>query len=142
MEALYKDEQIFELIPQRPPMVMVDTFFGIHDGVSLSGLTVKEDNIFCKNGVLHESGIIEHIAQSAAARAGYIFVRNNEAVPVGFIGSVDKLVIRFLPQTGGQLRTQISILQQLGDITMVNADVKMNEELVANCRMKIFLQKE
>ena len=80
-------EGILNLIPQRPPIVMVDSFCGIEDDCSYSGLTVTDDNIFCQEGKLQEAGIIEHIAQSAAARIGYIYLQKNEPVPLGFIGS-------------------------------------------------------
>ena len=71
-------EGILNLIPQRPPTVMVDSFCGIEDNCSYSGLTVTDDNIFCQEGKLQEAGIIEHIAQSAAARIGYIYLQKNE----------------------------------------------------------------
>ena len=38
-------EGILNLIPQRPPIVMVDSFCGIEDNCSYSGLTVTDDNI-------------------------------------------------------------------------------------------------
>ena len=76
-------EGILNLIPQRPPIVMVDSFCGIEDNCSYSGLTVTDDNIFCQEGKLQEAGIIEHIAQSAAARIGYIYLQKNEPVPLG-----------------------------------------------------------
>ncbi len=73
-------EGILNLIPQRPPIVMVDSFCGIEDNCSYSGLTVTDDNIFCQEGKLQEAGLVEHIAQSAAARIGYIYLQKNEPV--------------------------------------------------------------
>ena len=131
---------ILELIPQRPPMVMVDAFYGMEDGVSQSGLTVADGNIFCQGGVLREPGIVEHIAQSAAARAGYIFKMKNEPVPLGFIGSVDKLKISRLPKVGDTLRTTISVMQEMGGLSLISAATEDNEGPVAECRMKIFLK--
>lgn len=134
--------EIYQLIPQRPPIVMVDAFFGIEENQSYSGLTVTEDNMFCQTGRLQEPGIIEHIAQSAAARIGYIYLQQNEPVPLGFIGSVDKLRIEHLPEVGSKLYTEITVVQELFDITLIAAKVKSGETLVAECKMKIFLKKE
>ncbi|MBO7495794.1 MAG: hydroxymyristoyl-ACP dehydratase [Salinivirgaceae bacterium] len=131
---------ILDLIPQRPPMVMVDAFYGVEDGTSRSGLTVESGNIFCKGGVLREPGIVEHIAQSAAARAGYIFKMKNEPVPLGFIGSVDKLTIHRLPRVGNKLQTTISVMQEMGGLSLISAKTEDNEGPVAECRMKIFLK--
>ena len=98
-EVIIQGEGILNLIPQRPPIVMVDSFFGIEKNHSYSGLTVTADNIFYETGKLQEAGIIEHIAQSAAARIGFLYTRQGEKVPLGFIGSVDKLKIYDLDET-------------------------------------------
>ncbi len=141
-KAIIHGERILGLIPQRPPIVMVDSFFGIEENCSYSGLTVTSDNIFCEAGKLQEPGIIEHIAQSAAARIGFIYTRQGEKVPLGFIGSVDKLKIYDLPEVRMKLFTEITVVQEVFDITLVSAQVKAGEELIAECRMKIFIKKE
>lgn len=141
-EAIIHGEGILNLIPQRPPIVMVDSFFGIEESHSYSGLTVTADNIFCEAGRLQEPGIIEHIAQSAATRIGFIYTRQGENVPLGFIGSVDKLKIYDLPEIGMKLLTEITVVQEVFDITLISAQVKVEEEPIAECRMKIFIRKE
>ena len=140
-EAIIHGEGILGLIPQRPPIVMVDSFFGIEENCSYSGLTVTPDNIFCEAGKLQEPGIIEHIAQSAAARIGFIYTRQGAQVPLGFIGSVDKLRIYDLPEVGMKLFTEITVAQEVFDITLIAAQVKADEKLIAECRMKIFIKK-
>jgi predicted hotdog family 3-hydroxylacyl-ACP dehydratase len=47
---------------------------------------VKEDNIFVVSGVLKEPGMIESIAQTVAAREGYISKLENKPVRLGYIG--------------------------------------------------------
>lgn len=140
-EAIIHGEGILGLIPQRPPIVMVDSFFGIEENCSYSGLTVTPDNIFCEAGKLQEPGIIEHIAQSAAARIGFIYTQQGAQVPLGFIGSVDKLRIYDLPEVGMKLFTEITVVQEVFDITLIAARVKADEKLIAECRMKIFIKK-
>ena len=71
IDPLYKGEGIKELIPQRAPIMMVDTFYKADETDCETGLTVLSDNIFCENGDLLEPGMIEHVAQSASAHAGY-----------------------------------------------------------------------
>lgn len=132
-------EDIQKLIPQRPPMVMLDAFYGLEGEVSASGLNVREENLFCRDGHLLESGLIEHIAQSAAARVGYICLQSGQPIPLGFIGSVDKLSIYALPKLGDTLRTEISVVQELMNISLVGAEVRVGDTLVADCKMKIVL---
>ena len=130
---------ILELIPQRAPIVMVDKFLGIEDGVSYTQFDVLEDNIMVEEGVLSECGLIEHIAQSAAARVGYIFKSQNQNIPIGYIGSVNKFSVESLPAVGRQIKTEVKVLQEVGGISLIEAVCKVADEVIANCRMKIFL---
>lgn len=139
---LLKKEELYDVIPQRPPIVMVDAFYGIEDGVSYTGFTVEESCIFSSDGVLDESGIIEHMAQSAAARVGYLYKNRNEASPIGFIGSVDDVMIEDLPKVGETLRTQLRIEQEVLNITLISAEVETGGRKIASGKMKIFLKKE
>lgn len=140
-QPIYSGDAIWKLIPQREPMVMVDQFFGIEEHDSFSGLTVSEGNLFCRNGVLTEEGVIEHFAQSAAARIGFLFVQNKEAVPVGFIGAVSKFVVYSHPSVGSELWTVVSIIQEVGNITLAGAKSWVGDELVAEGELKIYLNK-
>lgn len=133
---------IYKLIPQRPPMVMVDSFDGFVDDISLTSLKIVNSNILCNDDELSESGIIEHVAQSAAARVGYISITNNREVPLGFIGSVDKFQINRKPKIGETLITKIKVVQHVFGITLICAEVYSNDELIAIGNMKIFLQED
>lgn len=136
-KALVQGEHILEYIPQRPPIVMVDTLWDIAGNSSLSGLTVREDNMFCKDGVLQDSGLIEHIAQSAALRIGYIYKSRGESVPLGYIGSINKLAIDHLPKTGEELSTEIIIEQEVFGITLLSAYIYVGGRKITECQMKV-----
>lgn len=134
-------DALLALIPQREPMVMVDTFLGLDGDTSYTALTITPENLFCEQDRFQETGIIEHIAQSAAARTGYLCGQKGEPVPTGYIGSVDKMRIYSLPPVGSRLHTEIKVEQVVGDITLISARVKVEEEVVAEGKMKIFLGK-
>ena len=121
---------------------MVDNFYGIIDNCSYSSLDIVEQNIFCSNGKLDECGIIEHIAQSAALRVGYTYKSQGKEIPIGFIGSVNNLEIVEFPLIGEQLQTTITIEQEFMSFTVIKAITQSNDKLIAQCRMKIFLQEE
>ena len=97
-KTLITGEEILEYIPQRPPVVMVDTFYGIDErGCARSGLTVTADNLFVADGVLDECGIVEHIAQSVAL----------VGKPAALMNKEDKMrAIGFLSQSGAFLVTK------------------------------------
>lgn len=139
-QAIVENNEILEYIPQRPPIVMIDEFFGVEDNRSVTALTIKEDNILCENGELCECGVIEHIAQSAAMRVGYFYKNAGKTVPIGFIGAVNKFTIYMQPKVADKITTEIKVEQELINITLISAIVRCNCEIVAECTMKIFLQ--
>ena len=139
-QAIISNDEVLEFIPQRAPIVMVDEFFGVENNLSVSALTIMEDNIFCECGALVECGVIEHIAQSAALRMGYIFRTAGKNVPIGFIGSVNKFRIFRLPKVSETLTTEIRVEQEIMNITLISAVVRIEQRVIAECTMKIFLQ--
>ena len=135
------------LIPQKPPIEMVDKLWFNDETTTISGFTVKENNIFCENGFFREPGIIENIAQTAALRVGYIvslMEKSGEKVdpPVGYIGAIKKLVIHQLPKAGSELRTEVKIQHVVFDVTLISGKTMLNGETIAECEMKIFLKKD
>jgi 3-hydroxyacyl-[acyl-carrier-protein] dehydratase len=138
---------VFALLPQKPPMEMVDKLWFHDDSHSISGLLVKEDNIFCKNGFLCEPGLMENIAQTAGLRLGYIVYqqqKNGEAIkpPLGYIGAIKNLIIHQLPPVGAELKTEIFVQAVVFDVTLISAKSTMKGEPVASCEMKIFLKQD
>lgn len=141
MKALYDKEHITRLIPQREPMVQVDEFFGIgEDGIATAGLTVREENIFCEEGHLSLEGLTEHMAQSAAARAGYEAVQRGEEVRLGFIGAVRGLSVVRLPRCGERLTTSVEVVEQVMGIALISLVCRVGDEEIASCSMKIFTE--
>ena len=110
---MHNGSDILELIPQRPPIVMVDKFLGIEDNVSRTEFSISEDNIFVDNGEFSECGLIEHIAQSAAARVGYVFKSKDMPIPIGYIGSVNDFKLIENPRVGDTISTTVEILQEV-----------------------------
>ncbi|MBN1113445.1 MAG: hydroxymyristoyl-ACP dehydratase [Bacteroidales bacterium] len=131
---------IIDLIPQRPPMVMIDQLELCTIDITITNFTIKADNIFCKDGLFNEPGLIENIAQTAAARAGYIAKQKNEEPVVGFIGSVKRLKINTLPKVGSQITTSVESLHDIGNVSIVKGVIKQNNEVIAECEMNIFLE--
>lgn len=139
---LLTGNELLALIPQRPPMVLVDRFYGMNEQGSYTGLRIEASCLFCTDGQMDECGVTEHIAQSAAVRVGYLYKSRGEAIPVGFIGSVNKMTWHALPVVGDELRTTIRVEQEIFDITLISATVEVNGRLIAEGQLKIFLKKD
>ena len=129
---------ILELLPQRPPFVMVDRLTDYSETQSSCSLTIRPDNVFCENGEFAAAGLIEHIAQTCAARLGYYnkYILKT-GVRLGFIGEVKDLSIVRLPREGETLDTTIVVMQEIFDVTLVSAEVRVGTETIATTRLKI-----
>jgi predicted hotdog family 3-hydroxylacyl-ACP dehydratase len=128
-----------ELIPQREPFVLVDEIIECSGERTLTGFSFDSSHILCRDGLLLEAGIIENFAQSAAAGAGYHFVSQGLDIPIGFIGSVDKLKINFKPSAGDILETEVTVTHKVMSVTVVDCISKVKDQVVATCKMKIFI---
>ena len=132
-------ENIQSLIPQRPPFVMVDKLLSVTETATTTGFSIKADNIFVQDGVFKEPGLVENIAQTAAAGAGYVSHTQNKPVLVGYIGAVNNLQVFALPKTGDELITEITTENQIFDVTLIAGKITCNGQLIAQCKMKIFI---
>ena len=136
------DTDIRRLIPQRDPIMMVDTLAEVDEesGVALTHLTIRGDNFFIKrDGLLSECGLIEHIAQSASAFAGYKALSEKGAgdPPKGLIGEVKRFSCHRRPALGETLDTTITFGIEVAGVTLLTGETRVNGELIADARMKI-----
>ena len=138
MKAL--DFNIIELIPQRTPFIMVDRVISYTGSSVITEFTADFENIFCEDGEFIEAGIIENIAQSAAAMEGCIAKENKHAVRLGFIGSVKSLKIYRNACIEELLTTSVEVINQVIGINIIKGELRSNNELLAECEMNIFLQ--
>ena len=130
---------ILTLLPQQEPFVMVGrlTHFDVEKTVTRT--TVKPDNIFVDNGFFTSSGIIENIAQTCAARIGYVnkYILR-KGIQLGFIGAIRNLRLHRLPAAGQEIETAIVTVEEVFGMTLVTATVKSGDnDIIAECEMKI-----
>jgi len=134
--------RITDLIPQRPPIIMVDKIVFCDDKTTITKFFIKSDNIFCYNNKFREPGLIENIAQSAAARAGFLNKQKNGRPEIGFIGSIKDLTIYFLPDANSEITTEITFVGEVLDFTIIAGKTICNDKTVAECEMRIFIKHE
>jgi 3-hydroxymyristoyl/3-hydroxydecanoyl-(acyl carrier protein) dehydratase len=132
-------DDIQQLIPQRPPFVMIDKLLSVTETATITGFNIPGNNIFVENGVFKEPGLVENIAQTAAASAGYVAHTGNKPVRVGYIGAVNGLQVFALPKAGDELITEITTENQIFDVTLISGKITCNGQLIAQCKMKIFI---
>jgi 3-hydroxyacyl-[acyl-carrier-protein] dehydratase len=126
-------------IPQKEPMVMVDEVLS-HTGIeTVTRFVIRNDNVFVDKGLFTEPGLIENMAQTAAAGTGVATAMQDKEAPVGFIGGISRLKITALPPSGAGLVTTATVMHTVGNATIIRAEVNSGDDTIASCEMKIFL---
>ncbi len=139
---MIKDFDILELLPQRPPFVMVDKLTHDDETSTRSTFTVREGNLFCFGDRMEEAGLIENMAQTCAARMGYrsrTEPQSDGTVRVGFIGAIRGITIVRAPLVGEVLTTTVEVKEEIFSTSLVETKVEVGGEVIASGSMKIFL---
>jgi hypothetical protein len=106
-----------------------------------TGFVINKDNIFVEQGKFNEAGLLENIAQTAAAGIGYTAGRGETAAEIKYIGSVRNFEILELPKVNDELTTTITIEEKIFDAVIVNGTTWCNNVLIARCEMRVFSAK-
>ena len=145
---------VTELLPQRPPFVMIDCLTGFSETTTETRLTARPGTgpvhsaparaygLLVQDGRLSVYGLVENIAQTCAARLGYASYILHKPVRIGFIGAVRGCKIKRLPLVGETLETRIEVKEEIFGLTLVDAEVRLDGETIAETQMKIALEKE
>lgn len=129
-----------KLLPQQAPFVMIGQLLAADAQRTISRFRVDASSVLFSDGVFSEAGLIENIAQTAAAGVGYHYQQLQQPAPIGYIAAVKSLKIGRLPSAGAELTTEVEVKNQVLDFTIVHGSVRIGEELIAECEMRIFLK--
>lgn len=131
---------IMKLLPHRAPMLMVDGLYYFSNDKTIATLTVLETNIFTEHNKLAESGLIEHMAQTAALMTGYKHTNKNLPVREGFIASIKNLKIEALPKINETISTEVKTTFEMTKMTNVALVSKQNGDVLATAEMTLVLK--
>lgn len=137
-EQALRQIDIHELLPQQEPFVMIDTLVHFDRTLTVTETTVKADNIFVENGCFSASGLMENIAQTCAARIGYVnkYILK-KGIQLGFIGAVRNFEIIELPKVGDLITTHVDVKEEVFGMTLAEAYMACNGKKIVTTEMKI-----
>ena len=145
---LYTEEQlraidIHELLPQQEPFVMIGCLTQIDEVRTVTETVVSPQNIFVDDGQFSASGLIENIAQSCAARIGFVnkYILHN-GIQIGVIGAVKNFQVVSLPKAGQTINTTVDTVSEVFGMTLAKATVTCEGEVLATTDIKIGVRSE
>ena len=139
--AFLRSIDIHELLPQQEPFVMVSRLVRFDMVRTATETDILADNIFVENGCLSASGLIENIAQTCAARIGYVnkYILK-KGIQIGFIGAIRNLEVKALPAVGDTIRTTVDVMEEVFGMILANASIECNGVTMVTTEMKIAIK--
>ena len=132
---------VHELLPQQEPFVMIGCLSHLDMVRTITETMIQEDNLFVENRLFSESGLIENIAQTCAARIGFVnkYIYK-KPVQMGFIGSIRNMEVLALPRVGEVITTTVDVREEVFGMTLAEATVFSGEKLLATTEIKIAIK--
>lgn len=142
-EAFLRSIDIHTLLPQQEPMVMVERLTMFSETAIITETEIHADNLFAAKGVLTTAGIMENIAQTCAARIGYVnkYILHR-GIQVGVLAAISGLKVMDHPHVGNTITTTVRVLEQFMGIMLAEASVESVGKLMATTRIKLAVRDE
>lgn len=137
-DAFLRTLDMHDILPQREPFILVDRLTRFDDTHACTETLVSADSIFVKDGVYASEGMMEVVAQTCAARIGYIskYVLH-KGVSIGYIGAIRALEVHALPRVGDVLECSIEILDQVFNMSRAKAVITSKGQTLVSMEIKI-----
>jgi|SRR5574344_601858 predicted hotdog family 3-hydroxylacyl-ACP dehydratase len=134
---------IHTLLPQQEPFVMIQKLTLFNAETTITQTQILEDNIFVENGLFSCSGLIENIAQTCAARIGYVnkYILK-KGIQLGFIGAIRNFEFFESPIVGETITTRVDIMEEVFGMTLAKALITMNDRILVTTEMKIAVKED
>mgnify|MGYP003960753347 CR=1 FL=1 len=132
-------KNIEQILPHRPPMLMIDGYTRIDSDNASSEMHFEPSNYGCENGYVLDSMLIECVAQTVAAHFGYKSLGKDEGYPeLGMLTSVDTFVFNDMVKDTSKIDIRISKTDEIGAFKLIYGEISVQGKLVAKGRIKVF----
>lgn len=134
---------IGDLLPQRKPFVMISSLLSCSYERTVTRFLIQEENVFVEDGKFVPEGLVENIAQTCAARIGFInkYILH-KPVSVGYVCALKDFKVVETPAVGVAIETEINLKGEYGTMLMVDAVVKSDGNMIAEGSMVIALDED
>ena len=135
---------VTELLPHRPPMLLLDALESFSAQAARAVLEVRADNPFLRpDGFLERAAFAEMLAQCFAAGFGACLRAAGQRAPGwGYLAALREVVVQGDARLGQRLAVTACLTARLGNIAVVTGEVWCGEKLLASGQIKVFLPEE
>jgi len=142
-EAALRTINVHELLPQQEPFVMIGTLIHFDKTLTVTETEVQKNNIFVDDNRFSASGLMENIAQTCAARIGYVnkYILK-KGIQLGFIGAVRNFEVIDLPRVGDVITTRVDVKEEVFGMTLAEASITCGDKVLVTSEIKIAVKEQ
>lgn len=130
---------VAELLPHRPPMVLLDEALSFEADGATCAVEVREGAPFVEDGRLPAVVFMEHMAQAVAAFAGHSARERGEAPSSGYVVGARELNLHVAhARVGDRLVVAVRRLAGNARLGHYRGEVRRGDELLADGELSIF----
>jgi len=138
-EIMFLPVDAAQLVPHKPPMLMIDRLLEVGERASLSEMTVLEDMVFVdKDGKLDNASYPEIISQAIAAQEGFRKLGTRNPRQEGFLLGVKNFEILGSAHIGDTLRISVLKVAKYGDFGIIQGEVRNGDAIIARGEVKVW----
>jgi 3-hydroxymyristoyl/3-hydroxydecanoyl-(acyl carrier protein) dehydratase len=124
-------------LPHREPALILESVRVVREEEIESRFTVRPGSHYVEDDHLCLAGLIEAMAQAAAAHLGLDREENPGGAPGLLVGLEDLRVTR-LPGTGERVQVRCEVTEHFGPSLWVRAETRVEDESIARGILKVF----
>ncbi len=129
-----------DFIPQQYPFQCIDDIVECDEEKTICTFRIPENHVMCDADGLSEQALLEVMAQTAAAGAGFRAQSLGQGIQKGFIGAIKHIQIQQRPPARALIRAEVRSLHQIGQASIVQAKTFLGELEIASCELTIFVE--
>jgi radical SAM protein with 4Fe4S-binding SPASM domain len=128
-----------QLVPHKPPMLMIDRLLEVRERASTSEMTVLQEMVFVgKDGKLDETSYPEIMSQAIAAQEGFRKLGSRNPQQEGFLLGIKNIVIIGSAKVGDVLRISMFKVAKYGDFGIIQGEVTKDGAVIARGELKVW----
>jgi radical SAM protein with 4Fe4S-binding SPASM domain len=138
-EIVFLPADAAQLVPHKPPMLLIDRLLEVRERASLSEMTVLQEMVFVgKDGKLDEASYPEIMSQAIAAQEGFRRLGSRDPQQEGFLLGIKNIEILGSAKVGDVLRISMFKVAKYGDFGIIQGEVKRGDTVISRGELKVW----
>lgn len=123
-------------------MLMVDSILEINKKEVVTQFQIQPENIFARENLFRESGLIENMAQTCSSIVGQEIIEKEDysGKIIGFITSIKTVKIYDLPKVEETIITKAKLVSQFENICNIACKTYIGENNIAEAEINLFIK--